>query len=41
MYMTKQKQTHQSRQQTSDSQWGEDGWVGKQDAGKGLRGTNY
>ena len=40
MYITKQKQAHKSRKQTSGYQWGEGGEE-KQDKGMGLRDTNY
>ena len=39
MNITKQKQTHRYREQTSGYQWGEGGEEG-QDKGRGLRGTN-
>ena len=34
--ITKKKQTHRYREETSDYQWGEG-----HDRGRGLRGTNY
>ena len=40
MYITKQKQTHRHREQTSVFQCGE-GRGERQDNGRGLRGTNY
>ena len=40
MNITKQKQTHRYREQTSGYQWGEGSGEG-QDVGRGLRGTNY
>ena len=36
MNITKQKQTHRYREQTSGNQWGEG-----QNGGMGLRGTKY
>ena len=38
--MTKQKQTHRYREQTSGYHWGEGGGEG-QDRSRGLRSTNY
>ena len=38
--ITKKKQTHRYREQTSGYQWGE-GRGERQDRGRGLRGTNY
>ena len=40
MNITKQKQTHRYREQTSGYQWGE-GRENRQDRGRGLRCTNY
>ena len=40
MYLTKQKQTHSYRKQTSGHQWEEEMREG-QDRGIGLRDTNY
>ena len=40
MNITKQKQTHSYREQTSGYQWGE-WWGEEQDRGRGLRNTNY
>ena len=40
MYITKQKQTHRYREQTSGYQWGEGKGEG-QNRIKGLRGTSY
>ena len=40
MDITKQKQTHRYREQTSGYQWGEESVQG-QDRGKQLRGINY
>ena len=40
MNITKQKQTHRSKEQTSGYQWG-NGKEEGQDRGRGLRGTNY
>ena len=40
MYITKQKQTHRYREQTSGYQWGEGRGEG-QDRGMVLRDTNY
>ena len=40
MDITKQKQTHRYREQTSGYQWGEERGEG-QDKSRGLRGTNY
>ena len=40
MNITKQKQTHRYREQTSGYQW-QDGIREGQDRGRGLRGTNY
>ena len=40
MNITKSKQTHRYREQTSDYQWGE--WSGKwQERGRTLRETSY
>ena len=38
--ITKKKQTHRYREQTTGYQWGE-GRAEGQDRGRGLRGTNY
>ena len=38
--ITKKKQTHRYREQTSSYQWGE-GWGQAQGWGRGLRGTIY
>ena len=38
MYVTKQKQTHRYREQTSGYQWGKEAREG-QDRGRGVRGT--
>ena len=40
MNVTKQKQIHRYREQTSGYQWGEERGEG-QDRGRGLRGINY
>ena len=40
MNITKKKQTHRYREQTTGCQWGEGCGEG-QDRGKRLRGTNY
>ena len=40
MNITKKKQTHRYREQTSGYHWGEGRGEGK-DNGRGLRGTNY
>ena len=40
MDITKQKQTHRYREQTSGYQWGEGSGKG-QDRGRGLRSTCY
>ena len=40
MNITKQKQTHRYREQTSGYQW-EEGSEEEQDRGRGLRGINY
>ena len=40
MYLTKQKQAHRYRKQTSGYQWG-DGREEKHITGMGLRETNY
>ena len=40
MYITKQKQTHRYREQTSGYQWGEGRREGR-GRSMGLRGTNY
>ena len=40
MYVTKQKQTHRYRKQTSGYQWRE-GREEEQNRGRGLRDTNY
>ena len=40
MNITKQKQTHRYREQTSSYQWDEEREEG-QDRGRGLRNTNY
>ena len=40
MNITKQKQSHRYREQTSGYQWGEQSGEG-QDTGRGLRSTNY
>ena len=38
--ITKKKQTHKYRKQTSGYQWGEERREG-QNRGRGIRGTNY
>ena len=40
MYITKQKQTHRYREQTSGYQW-EEGRGTEQYRGRGLKGTHY
>ena len=40
MYITKEKQTHRYREQTSSYQWG-DGEREGQDRNRGLRCTSY
>ena len=40
MYITKKKQTHRYREQTSGYQWGEEKGEG-QDRARGLIGTTY
>ena len=40
MYITKQKEAHRYREQTSAYQWGEGRREGR-DRGMGLRDTNY